>query len=503
MQFSSFIVCTCLSAAAYYLLPARGRKVVIATTDFVFYYLMAGMEAAILLLIVCIAAWCAAFFLDPSRQVRRHSSCERETGQACRNEVCSTVSGSREKARGQISRCRSAILMVFVSFAVLLLAAVRLKISIRDHMIAALGISFYMLEAISYVADVYLNRAEAGSFLDAVCYLSFFPTVVSGPIERAGDFFTQLQHITTSKRRTLIDAQRVWKSVVLIVYAIFLKFVIADRLGILTDYVFQEHVHLGSTGLLLGVVGYGFQLYCDFAGYSLLMIALANIFGIQLVNNFTAPYLCSDIRSFWKHWHISLSSWLQDYIYIPLGGNRKGKLRKYCNVMVTFLVSGLWHGTGLTFLIWGGLHGLYQIIADMCRNVRKKTHDSGTDLLLVLLTFFLVDFAWIFFRASDVRSAADIISGIFTRPDFYQMGNGGIFEYGLDAGEWMILIPAMLVMLAVDLVQSKREMRLDHWIVNQGIIFQVVFVLFLTLYSLIYGIYGPNITSGEFIYAQF
>lgn len=486
MQYSFFIFFSAIAIGIYYLVPAKIRLYILLFENFLFYYLVTDRYSFWIVPVVCLLSWVG--------------------GKAV----------SRFRNRGTLGA------FLLLDLAILIYG--RLHVSLFQHLLSTLGLSFFVLEGISYVIDVYRNKIQSGSLVITAVYVSFFPTIVSGPIERADHLFSQFNRISTIHKKEICSLQHFYESFILILYSVFLKFVMADRLGIVVDYVFTEHWHLGSTGLIIGALAYGFQLYCDFSGYSFLALGIANAMGIRIIDNFHAPYLCTDIHQFWSRWHISLSQWLRDYVYIPLGGNRNGRIRKYLNLMTTFIVSGLWHGTGVTFILWGALHGIYQILADLLYGRGKKSSkDKGLDLkgangvkekrkkraplgkrfLLVLFTFFLVDFAWILFRSQDMETAADFYQGIFTRPDWYQLFNGTIFNYGLKPVEVVILIPAFLLLLLVDLLTARENVKLDQWLIGQPIVFQVLFLVFLFTYSLIFGVYGPGYTSGQFIYAQF
>lgn len=496
MQYSFFLLFSVLAVAIFYLVPGKIRLAVLLSENVLFYALLTDRVSFWAVPLVCFISWLGGRLLG------------------------------RYRERAALAKV---ILALTVGFDLLFMIVGRLHLSILQQPLSVVGLAFFGLEAISYLIDVYRGEIPAGSLIMTAAYISFFPTIISGPIERAGNLFPQFKTIVSAQRREVVSLQRFYESLILILYSVFLKFVLADRLGILVDYVFSEHWHLGSTGLILGAVAYGFQLYCDFAGYSYLAIGIARAMGIEVMDNFRAPYLCADIHQFWNGWHVSLSGWLRDYVYIPLGGNRKGQVRKYVNLMVTFLVSAIWHGSGVTFLLWGGLHGLYQIFADLwvrgrkalCSR-RKKEADNcrsttgtgagrgavdsrpfGGRFLRGIFTFSLVDFAWILFRSPDLTTAADYCKGIFTRMDWYQLFNGTIFQYGLTPTEVMLLLPAFLLLLFCDLLMIRKNSRLDQWLNGQPAVFQILLLLFLFGYSLIFGIYGPGYSTGQFIYAQF
>lgn len=286
-----------------------------------------------------------------------------------------------------------------------------------------IGISFYTFMAISYMVDVYKGKIKAEQNpLMLALFLSFFPQVSSGPIGRAGQLIPRFRAPELLTRDSLLGGVK------MLIWGYFMKLCIADRWGIYVDTVFSNIANHNGTTYLLTSVLYTFQIYCDFAGYSLIAIGAAQIMGIRLMDNFRRPYFAKSIKDFWDRWHISLSTWLKDYVYIPLGGNRVSPVRHLLNLLLTFLVSGLWHGAAWTFVIWGGIHGLMQIVYTLWRKVVKINIPS---FLSVLLTFVCVNFAWIFFRAPDLNTAITVIQGIFIshgRPfmDVPSLFNGAI-----------------------------------------------------------------------------
>ena len=227
------------------------------------------------------------------------------------------------------------------------------------------GISFYIFQALSYTMDVYRKDVEAErNFLKYALFVSFFPQLVAGPIERSKNLLEQVHE------RHYFDAQRVKDGLLLMIWGGFQKIVIADRVAIVVDTIFNSFPKYGGMYVVVGAVLFAIQIYCDFAGYSTIAIGAAKVMGFKLMENFNAPYMSMSVAEFWRRWHISLSSWFRDYLYIPLGGNRKGKIRKYINIMIVFLVSGLWHGASWSFVVWGGLNGIFQIIGAELKKAR-------------------------------------------------------------------------------------------------------------------------------------
>ena len=236
----------------------------------------------------------------------------------------------------------------------------------KFDVILPVGISFYTFQALSYTMDVYRKEIthERNLFRYAL-FVSFFPQLVAGPIERSKNLLTQLRDDHK------FDYNRVRYGLLVMLWGFFLKLVIADRAAILVNTVYDRYTEFGGAMLLLATVCFAIQIYCDFASYSIIAKGAARVMGFELMDNFRQPYFSTSIAEFWRRWHISLSSWFKDYLYIPLGGNRKGTVRKYFNLMVVFLVSGLWHGASWNFVIWGALHGIYQILGAVTLNTRK------------------------------------------------------------------------------------------------------------------------------------
>lgn len=282
------------------------------------------------------------------------------------------------------------------------------------NILLPVGISFYTFQTLSYTIDVYKGKREPEKHLGIFAlYVSFFPQLVAGPIERSTRLIPQLR-----KKNTFTYAN-ISEGVKLIIWGYFLKLVIADRAAIYVDAVYNNVPNHSGITFIAATVLFAFQIYGDFAGYSSIAIGAAKIMGYDLMTNFNRPYFASDIREFWGRWHISLSTWFRDYLYIPLGGNRVVKWRWYYNLFITFLVSGIWHGANWTFVIWGALHGLYQLLAINFETLKSKISFLQNKKLLlrisgIIVTNILVFFAWIFFRANTVADAFYISGKIFT-----------------------------------------------------------------------------------------
>lgn len=286
-----------------------------------------------------------------------------------------------------------------------------------------LGISFFSFQAVGYLFDVYYRRIKAEhNWWDYMLFVGFFPQIASGPISKAKDLLPQI------KSKRIFNYAKCVQGLRWLLWGFFLKTVVADRLGLYVDTVFNNYEFESGSSCLVVSFFYAFQIYSDFAGYSLMAIGVGAIMGFNLINNFRRPYLSVSVTDFWRRWHISLSTWLKDYVYIPLGGNRCSKVRNYFNIFVTFLVSGIWHGANWTFILWGILHGIIQII-EKALEIQKYDAVDAMRILRILITFTLVTFAWIFFRMPTIESALAVVQKIFTditSPLFRQDGTDTI-----------------------------------------------------------------------------
>jgi D-alanyl-lipoteichoic acid acyltransferase DltB (MBOAT superfamily) len=283
------------------------------------------------------------------------------------------------------------------------------------QLVLPVGISFYTFQTLSYTIDVYQRRIQPEKHLGIFSlFVSFFPQLVAGPIERPSNLLPQL------KNKHTFDFDGFKYGLTYILWGLFKKVVIADRVAIIVNPIYNDVSSFGAPALLAATILFAFQIFCDFSGYSDIAIGSARLLGIDLMKNFDRPYFSKSISEFWRRWHISLSTWFRDYVYIPLGGSRVIKWRWYYNLFVTFLVSGLWHGAAWTFVIWGGLHGLYMVVGAITKKRRDALKawfgiigGSPVDTLIsIFVTFSLVSFAWIFFRANDLGDAVEVIQKI-------------------------------------------------------------------------------------------
>ena len=371
------------------------------------------------------------------------------------------------------------------------------------------GISFYIFQALGYIVDVYRGTIKSEkNFLKYALFVSFFPQLVAGPIERSGNLLNQIKEEPSHK---LWDYRRVTSGLILMLWGYFLKVVIADRTAVLVNTVFVGYEGYQMTALMAGAVAFAVQIYCDFSGYSMIAIGAAKVLGFQLMENFDTPYFAVSIVDFWRRWHISLSTWFRDYLYIPLGGSRCSKLKKYRNILITFGVSGLWHGADWTYVAWGLLHGAYQIaekeLAPLARKINDRCHtktDSfGYRFFRGLVTFVLVDIAWIFFRADSLHQAVHYIKRMVLYRDWWSLFDQQIYTLGLDIRELHILGFALLTLLLVELIKYKKGELIDAFLQRQWIVFRWCVLFMLLFVCIVFGYYGPGFDSSQFIYFQF
>lgn len=367
-----------------------------------------------------------------------------------------------------------------------------------------IGISFYTFSTIGYLMDVYRGKIKAErNFIDYGLFVTFFPYVLSGPIERAGQILPQI------KAGVIYSFENIRQGAYRMLWGYFLKLVIAERLGIFVDRVYGEYQAYAGVHLLIATVLFAFQLCADFAGYSEIAMGAAKMLGIDVMQNFKAPYFARSVSEFFKRWHISLNRWFVDYLYIPLGGNRKGKWRKYLNVMITFIFSGLWHGAGLCFVVWGGLNGLYMVVGDMTGKAREsfkrklgvRTECFSYRLWQALFTFAAVDLAWLFFRADSLRTGLGILQKIFLsfRPE--SLIDRSLLTMGLDGYDWMLLCVSMVLWLIVDSLREKGNFYRKF--LEQNLLFRYLIFMAGLFGILVFGVYGPDFAAGTFLYFQF
>ncbi|MDL2328086.1 MBOAT family protein [Ruminococcaceae bacterium OttesenSCG-928-A11] len=358
------------------------------------------------------------------------------------------------------------------------------------NIILPVGISFYTFQALSYLLDVYRGKLHARrSFVKISLYITFFPQLVAGPIVRAETFLPQLDHDQVMTKGNLLEGIQIF------LFGLVKKVVIADRLALCVDAVFDAPASYNGLSIMLAVIAYSIQIYCDFSGYSDMAIGVARVFDFELCRNFDMPYISKNPTEFWRRWHISLSQWLRDYLYISIGGNRKGKARTYINLMVTMLLGGLWHGANWTFVVWGGLHGLALVVHKFFVEARQqqglavkgKVPRAVITGLSVLATYIFTCVCWVFFRAETVPDAMSILGRMLTNAP-------GVAYYYVFIPIFVLVIGVAFVMGMVRNAWSGYYPVLDIGKFQGQFI--VAFVVFMTLIFFYAG-------DTAFIYFQF
>lgn len=370
------------------------------------------------------------------------------------------------------------------------------------NIILPVGISFYIFQAMGYVIDVYRGKiAPEKNFLYYALFVAFFPQLAAGPIGRANSLIPQIHNPNE------MTNDRLREGLFLILLGLWQKLLIADNITRFVDPVFNNYAKYTGLEIGMAVLMFGVQIYCDFAGYSNMAIGSAKLLGIDLMQNFAAPYLATSVVDFWKRWHISLTSWFTDYIYIPLGGNRKGNIRRYINIMIVFLVSGAWHGASWNFIFWGGLNGVFNIFSGI--RARKKKENgivavSKVDEMFRRVgTFLLIDFSWLFFRAASLGTAFGMIRKSVGYIGLGPLLRGDSFEKIFGSSlNMFIVIASVALLFTFDAIQDKTK-KLFSYISEQKAVWRWLVYIMLITAIVLFGAYGEGYSQNNFIYFQF
>lgn len=479
----------------YYVLPQRIRYIWLLISSY-YFYMCWNAEYALLILASTLITYCSGLLLDKAKK-------EENQNKKQRNMKC-IVAASFILNLAILFYFKYTNFILSVAEVALSWFGIKLNI-VQFDIILPVGISFYTFQALSYTVDVYRDEIYAEkNVLRYALFVSFFPQLVAGPIERSKNLLRQL----ALKSRFSFEAVR--EGFFLMLWGYFLKIVLADRIAVFVDTVYGDYAHFEGYYLVVATVLFAVQIYCDFAGYSTIAMGAARMLGINLMENFNAPYLSTSVGEFWRNWHISLTSWFKDYLYIPLGGSRKGVVRKSVNKMIVFLVSGLWHGASITFIVWGGLNGLYQIVGEAIMPVRDRVvrllrlnrESFGHKLAGVLATFILVDFSWIFFRAASINDALLIIKSMFSGSNPWILFDGSLYNCGLDIKNYWVMIFGMAILLFAD-VAKRKKFSISSFVFRQDYWFRWIFIDFVVVILLIFGVWGSTYDASNFIYFQF
>lgn len=488
---ASFLIFFPIVVLLYYVFPHKVRYILVLLASFYFYM---SWEPAygILLASVILLSWIIAVLIEKCK------------------------SGIRTKKRmvALFTVICMGLLLYFKysNFAIdnlnKLLQLIRISKSINHFsIILPIGISFYSFQALAYVIDVSRGKVKAEkNLLLYAAFISFFPQLVAGPIERADHFLNQF------KQEHHFDYEKVKHYLLVMLWGFFMKIVVADRIAIYVDTVYGNYEQYGGWLLILASVLFAFQIYCDFAGYSTIAIGAAGVMGFELMENFKSPYCAAGIRDFWARWHISLTGWFRDYVYIPLGGNRKGKFRKMLNTLIVFMLSGLWHGANWSYVVWGGLNGCFIILEDcisgytnglknalfekskICKVIRR--------IGLSLLTFFAVDITWVFFRAPGTKEAVQIFKNMFPANNFSAFFDNTVHFYIMEKHVFVAMLISLIVIFVIDFLHY-RNIFLINRIKKLPTAIQWFIYIVSILTVLIFGVWGPDFDASAFIYFQF
>ena len=498
-----FIILFMVTLFLYFLLPQKMRNPLLLLSSYIFY---AAYSLRLTLFLVAMTAVSYVFALRIEK---------------CRKEGRDKHAGGWMAAGVVICLGTLAFYKYFNFISDTIAGVIGSKKAAHLALLIPLGISFIIFTLVSYLVDVYRGTIPAErNVLKYALFVSFFPKVVQGPIEKAGDILPQFDE------EHRFDIVRFREGMLMALYGLFMKMVVADTAGIAVDRVYSNLSEYSGAAILLATVLFTMQIYCDFAGYSFIAIGTARVLGFKFKQNFRQPYLSLSVAEFWRRWHMSLNRWLIDYLYIPLGGSRCSKSRKYYNTMVTFGLSGLWHGADWGYIVWGLLNGFYIIVESECKILMEKLRGSRrpeedekrpklppviSRFFHRIVTFILIMISWIFFRARKLSVAMLAIRRIitaFSLRGFLRWvlkrlaGGAGSDILGLNVVYVLpVLVISILLIVIVDYLAEKRDLvgslaggsRFVRWSVSYLLIFAI----------LIFGVYGYGYDAGAFIYAGF
>ncbi len=486
MIFNSFVFLAFFPVVAllFYLLPYKPRRVMLLAASY-FFYMYWEPRLVLLILFTTIVSYAAALIID-------------KTEKKGLKKLCLVV--SLVVCFGVLFFFKYFNFFADLAYGIGSLFGGTARPPVLD-LILPVGISFYTFQTLSYVIDVYRGKFKPEKCFGLYAlFVSFFPQLVAGPIERPQDLIPQLK-AEVSFRKNLENGD-IATGLKLMALGFFKKIAVADVLALAVNSVYNSEDLNGLTSLsvIVATLLFGVQIYCDFSGYSTIALGCARVLGIRLTDNFNSPYSAVTVKDFWSRWHITLSTWFRDYLYIPLGGNRKGQARTLINLMIVFLASGLWHGASLTFVIWGVLHGLYQVVGRLTAGARGKLYgkfgisqdSAGAKIWKCVFTFLLVNFTWIFFRANNLSDLGIILSRLFSGgtfgTSFSQLGFGTLYLFTVIFA--VLSLPVAEKAVAKDLSGEKALGGVTYLFLAAGTAFAWMYLL------------SQGVTS-SFIYFQF
>ena len=460
----------------YWALPHKCRWVLMLIASY-YFYMSWNIKYVFLILFTTVVSYCVARLLEKQENKKKKKWVLAGTAVLCLGVLFFF------KYFDFVSESATAVLSVFT-----------IKMNpLTLNLLLPVGISFYTFQTLSYVIDVYRGDVPSERhFGYYATFISFFPQLVAGPIERTSNLLPQL------KAEHHFDYDQATYGLKLIAWGYFKKIVIADTLAQYVSKVYDTPQNFQGFALVLATVFFTIQIYCDFSGYSDIAIGTAKLLGVNLMTNFKSPYFSASVREFWSRWHISLSTWFRDYVYIPLGGNRVGKIRHSLNLMITFLVSGLWHGANWTFVVWGGIHGGAQIVENAIIPKKEKKGTGIAWLIRVLFVFAFASFAWIFFVSNSVGDAAYVIGHLFdniTKPINYL--HDGFVKINMGKADLVKIVFLVAIMGVFDFFSLKVDVI--KWISHKNIFVRWTLYLLLILIIFLFAQIGEN----SFIYFQF
>lgn len=494
IEFMVFFPSVCI---LYYLIPSRAKNLFLLACSYFFYMCWNPKYALILLISTAITYYCGLL-------LGRSDGIEDEEKRIRNKKLC--IASAFILNLGILFFFKYFNLFSRTLNSVFALLHIHVNVPFFDVLLPA-GISFYTFKVLSYIMDVYRKDIPAETdFIRYALYVSFFPQLAQGPIAHAKDMLPQFSE------EHVFDWYNIRRGLLLMLYGYFQKAVLASWLGMIVDTVYGNWANCSGLQLLIATVCFAFQLYSDFAGYSCIAIGAGEVMGFTTLDNFNVPYLSKSVSEFWRRWHISLSTWFRDYLYIPLGGNRKGKWIKYFNIMTVFLVSGLWHGAEYHYIAWGGLNGLFQIIGDLLRPLRTRTlqllhiqkNSAVHNIFRVIFTFILILITWVFFRAPSLVESVYILEKILIGfgTSAWRALPDGLKGLGIDRPVLMLLVASMIILIFFDVMKYRNICVRDFILKQKPYVRWTLYYAAVTA-ILVFGVYGPGYSSTEFMYIQF
>lgn len=488
------------AALGYFILPKKCKKIWLLGSSY-YFYMCWDVKNILFLIFTTVQTWAGGLLLGKLK------------------------AGGKEVMRGTAGKLAVAVCAIinlgilayfkYFHFILYNLNIIFSKIGVREiestaQLLLPIGMSFYTFQAIGYVVDVYREEVEPeGNILNYAVFLSFFPYLPAGPIGRAKNLLAQIRRVGTVGFFGLFDYERIARGMVLMLWGYFQKLVIADRIAVFVDAVYSSWESYGTVVLMAATAAFSIQIYCDFASYSLIAAGAAKVMGFELMENFSTPYFSRSMKEFWRRWHISLSTWFRDYLYIPLGGGRCGRLRKYFNLMATFIASGLWHGASWNYVAWGAVHGILQIAQDAAGSVFRRGRRAGMQMSFsyklgqVAVTYALTVFSLVFFRSASLRGAVGFLGRVFTKPDPWALTDGTFGALGLGGTKLGVLLMALGILFLVSVVRYKKQEALDVFLAGQYTWFRWLVIVTLFSFIFLFGVYGPEYDESQFIYLKF